>query len=157
MSEERLEPLDAELAALVDAERARPDLPAGAEGRLLERLERSIANADDAGGGPGRGGGGESGGGVGGGSGGVGGAGRLARFFSRRLPFGVTAFALGGLAGAGLHAVVRRPPPPAPPPIVERAPAPSPTAAATPASPAAAPPASPAAAPDVAAPGGSPE
>src|SRR5437764_677593 len=77
MSEDRMEPLDSELSALVDAERRRPDMPADAQARLLQRVTVSV-------------------GGVG--SGGIGhGPSVPTRFFNRRIPFGLTASALGTL------------------------------------------------------------
>jgi hypothetical protein len=99
-----MEPLDSELAALVDAERQCPGIPADVQARLLQRVGLAIAG----GGGGGSGGSGETGHG---GAEAPGGSvpTSLGRFFGHRIPFGLTALALGGLAGAGLHAVLTRP------------------------------------------------
>jgi len=100
VSEDRIEPLDADLLALVDAEHQRPDMPAGVQDRLLNRLEVTISDGD---------------GGLGNGADTDGSTPtRLGRFFARRIPFGVAAFTLGALAGAGIHAALRRPAPLAP-------------------------------------------
>lgn len=93
MSEHEIEPLDPDLRALLDAERAPPDLPREAATRVLERVEAS-AGLRVAPGAPGA----------------AGGARDVTHgLLSRRLPFGMVMFVLGGLVGAGLHAVLGAP------------------------------------------------
>jgi hypothetical protein len=99
MSDAPLEPLDGDLRTLVDAERQRPDMPAGVRDRLLDRLDHATTGSGGGGGtGPSAGGPRST-------------PARVGRFFGRRLPLGVTAFTLGVLAGAGIHAAISRPPP----------------------------------------------
>lgn len=118
MSEDRMDPLDAELLALVSAEQQRPEMPDEAGDRLLRRLKISI-DGDGDGDGAGRDHGPADGETL---------KARAGRWLRGRIPLAVTAFTLGGLVGAGLHAALTRPPPairtpapgvpsPPPPPI----------------------------------------
>jgi hypothetical protein len=96
MSDDRMEPLDPELLALADAERQRPAISTEVQDRLLKRLSLAI-------------GGGGGAGGPTGGSTPRGAASRIGHFFGRRVPLGLTAFAIGGLVGAGIHAAITQP------------------------------------------------
>jgi hypothetical protein len=132
MSDAPLEPLDADLQALVVAERQRPDVPAGVRDRLLDRLGHATTGGTG-------GGGGDAGSGAGGE---LPMPARVGRFFGRRVPLAVTAFAVGGLVGAGVHATLSRPAPAISAPVALSRPAePAPQAApeSVPAAPAAPP------------------
>lgn len=142
MTPDDLEPLSADLKALLDAERPISAAPAGAKARLMSRLATELFDV------PG-GDGGASQGGTGGGSspaapaGGVGASagasGLVAKAVVTKLVVGasVASLAVGGAIGAGVHSVVATPKPveqpapvvvkqpekpveaPPPPPVVE--------------------------------------
>jgi hypothetical protein len=106
MSPPDLEPLDADLAALLDAERARPDAARAAQGRVLARV---MASVGPGGGGPPHdgGGGGAAPGGMAPGAAGAGAGGLL-----KSILIGL---ALGSVVAAGI--VTRPDPQPAAPAI----------------------------------------
>jgi len=122
MSERDLEPLGEDLESLLDAERSRPQAAPRSRDRVLSRVHASLAigalppidSVPPGGGVPG---GDVPGGGpvphaIGGA--GVATGGVLASLFGKPLVFGLAAFALGGVVGAGLYANLR---PAAPVPV----------------------------------------
>jgi hypothetical protein len=94
MTDEHVEPLEPELRALLDTERAATP-EAGSLDRVWSRVAMASVSAPVAGGTSGAGRGAASG------------AGWLA---SHAAGVATAAFVAGGLAGAGLHAVIRKPP-----------------------------------------------
>lgn len=78
-----LEPLDPELASLLDVERRRPPIPPGARERLLGRIEASVATVAVAG------------------AAGAAGAAGVSAAKGKAWLVALSAFALGGLVGAG--------------------------------------------------------
>lgn len=141
MTPDELEPLSADLQALLDAERPVTAAPAGAKAKLLARLSTELFDGP---GGDGSGGEGADGGGGSAPSGGGGaapatptgagslgasagtatvgatGSGVVAKAVVAKLVVGasVTSLAVGGAIGAGVHSAVTTPPPP--PPIVRQ-------------------------------------
>lgn len=107
MSKEDLVPLPADVTSLIDADRADESVPVTSRQRTMRRLEWTIASSA---GGPG------SGGTPGGDTPTLGsaeaGASAAAGGLTKTLAVGLVTFALGGAAGAGLHATLSQPPPP---------------------------------------------
>jgi hypothetical protein len=107
MSDPELEPLDPELAALLDAAREPPAIPSGARERVLGRAEQSLGFGGPGGGGasaPPRNGPGGNGGG----------AASAAGLAGRPLATAIGALLLGAAGGAGAVVAFR----PAPPPLI---------------------------------------
>ena len=107
MSQPELEPLAPELARLLAAERSRPAPPATMEARVLARIGCTLLDAPLP-------------------------APRVRPSPFHRLPVTAGLLALGGLGGAGVHALLQQNRPAAPPMV---APAPAPVAAPAPANP----------------------
>lgn len=117
MTPDDLEPLSADLKALLDAEKPISAAPAGAKARLMSRLSTELFDA------PGGDGGGSSQGGSsgssspaapsGGAGAGVGASGVVAKAVVTKLVVGasVASLAVGGAIGAGVHSVVATPKP----------------------------------------------
>ncbi|MBM4779571.1 MAG: hypothetical protein GQE15_17840 [Archangiaceae bacterium] len=117
MTPDDLEPLSADLKALLDAEKPISAAPAGAKARMMSRLSSELFDA------PGGDGGGSSQGGSGGSSspaapsGGAGASagasGFVAKAMVTKLVVGasVASLAVGGAIGAGVHSVVATPKP----------------------------------------------
>lgn len=118
MTPDDLEPLSADLKALLDAEKPISAAPAAAKARMLSRLSTELFDAPggDGGGGSSQGGSGVSSapaapsGGVGAGAGA---SGFVAKAVVTKLVVGasVASLAVGGALGAGVHSVVATPKP----------------------------------------------
>lgn len=127
MTPDDLEPLSADLKALLDAEKPIGAAPAGAKARLMSRLSTELFDAPGGDGGSSQGGGGGSsspaapsgGAGVSAGASGV-----VAKAVVTKLVVGasVASLAVGGAIGAGVHSVVATPKPAEQPaPVVVKA------------------------------------
>ena len=131
MSEDTsLTPRPADVAALVDEERALPGLPAGARERLRARIDL-LAPLGGVGGGEG-GGGGEGAGGSAGAGAAAASGGALKGAIASKIAIAAVAFGVGGASGAAVHATLAPTAAPAPALTVSAMAAPQPIASFAP-------------------------